>query len=192
MKKVAHFISIIGHPLLTYPLFLIIVLFRNEVASKALGILALIIGGVFIPVIIRLYLKSKDGTYTNFDVSDQNQRRSIFWFSIPLLMLVTIILFLTNQSRNLCIGVLFALILLIVSFLINFHTKSSLHVSFTIYLSALIFTHSFLIGSMVLLFAVCIGWSRVKLGRHTLKEVLLGCVMGILISMSMLIEKGYL
>ncbi|MBC8004175.1 MAG: hypothetical protein H7X84_01785 [Verrucomicrobia bacterium] len=192
MKKVAHIVSIIGHPLLTYPIFLIIVLFRNEVASRALGILALIIGCVFIPVIIRLYLKSKNGTYTNFDVSDRNQRKSIFWFSIPLLMLVTAVLFLTNQSINLCISVLFALILLIISSLMNFYTKSSLHVSFNIYLSALIVAHSFIIGSMVLLFTVFIGWSRLKLGRHTFKEVLFGSVLGVLMSFWMLTVKGYL
>lgn len=191
MKKVAHIVSIIGHPLLTYPIFLIIVLFRNEVASKALGILALIIGCVFVPVIIRLYLKSKNGTYTNFDVSDRNQRKSIYWFSIPLLMVVTAILFLTGQSRNLCISVLFALVLLVISSLMNFYTKCSLHMAFTIYLSALIVAHSFIMGSVVLLFTVFIGWSRLKLGRHTLKEILFGSVLGILISIWMLTVNGY-
>jgi hypothetical protein len=192
MKKIANIISIIGHPLLTIPLFVAIVMFGFEVFSKAALISFLIIGCVFIPVTLMMYKKSKNGTYTNFDVSDKTQRRSLFIFAIPILIIVTSILFFTNQSKNLCISVLFALILLIISYLVNFYIKSSLHVSLNIYLSSLIVTNNFKIGIAVLLFTGLISWSRVKLGRHSLKEVIVGFIIGLIVSIIMLKLEGYI
>jgi membrane-associated phospholipid phosphatase len=192
MKKIAGFISIIGHPLLTIPLFIIIVMFGYEVLSKAVLISFLIIGCVFIPVIGLMYLKSRKGTFTNFDVSDQTQRRSLFLFVIPLLLIVTLILFMTHQSGNLCLSVLFALILLIVSYAINFLIKSSLHASLNIYLTSLIFTQNTTIGIVVLLFTLLISWSRVELGRHSVKEVIMGLLTGVVVSIIMLKLEGYI
>lgn len=192
MKKVAGFISIIGHPLLTIPLFVVIILYGSDGFSKATLNSSLIIGCIFIPIILWMYIKSKNGSYTNFDVSDQTQRKSLFWFALPLLLLVTIILFATNQSKNLCISVLFALILLVISQVINLFVKSSLHVSFNIYLSSLVFTVNYKIGILVLLFTGLLMWSRVKLGRHSKKEVVVGMIVGILISLMMLYFEGYL
>ena len=192
MKKIATFISTLGHPLLTIPLFIVIVLFGNEDSSRAAPISFLIIGCVFIPVTIRLYIKSRNGSYTNFDVSDKIQRRSLYLFVVPLLLIVTIILFATNQSRNLCLGVLFALLLLILSQAINYFVKSSLHVSLNIYLTALIFTVNFKAGVAALLFTALISWSRVKLGRHSVKEVLFGLLIGTIISLILLKLEGYI
>jgi membrane-associated phospholipid phosphatase len=192
MKKIATYISTLGHPLLTIPLFILIVLFGNEDSSRAAPISFLIIGCVFIPVTIRLYIKSRNGSYTNFDVSDKIQRRSLYLFVVPLLLIVTIILFATNQSRNLCLGVLFALLLLILSQAINYFVKSSLHVSLNIYLTALIFTVNFKAGVAALLFTALISWSRVKLGRHSVKEVLFGLLIGTIISLILLQLEGYI
>ena len=192
MKKIATYISTLGHPLLTIPLFILIVLFGNEDSSRAAPISFLIIGCVFIPVTIRLYIKSRNGSYTNFDVSDKIQRRSLYLFVVPLLLIVTIILFATNQSRNLCLGVLFALLLLILSQAINYFVKSSLHVSLNIYLSALIFTVNFKAGVAALLFTALISWSRVKLGRHSVKEVLFGLLIGTIIGLILVKLEGYI
>lgn len=192
MRKIASIISIIFHPLLTIPIFILIVTFGFEGFSKAAFISVLLIGCVFIPLILWMYIKSRNGTYSNFDVSDKTQRKSLYLFAIPLLLIVTAILFATNQSKNLCISVLFALILMIISQAANYFVKSSLHVSLNIYLSSLIFTVNFKIGIVILLFTGLLVWSRVKLGRHTIKEVLFGLLIGIVVSWLMLIFEGYI
>ena len=189
--KLARFISIIGHPLLTIPVFILIVMFGSEVFAKASLVSLLIIGCVFIPLILWMYIKSRNQTYTNFDVSDMKQRRSLYLFAIPLLMVVTVVLFVTHQSRNLCISVLFALILLVVAQVLNYFVKCSLHISFNIYLSTLILMQDFKLGIGVLLFTGLLSWSRVKLGRHTVKEVLVGMIVGIVIGVMMLKLEGY-
>lgn len=191
MRTIATIISIIGHPLLTIPLFILVVMFGEKADAASVFIALLIIGGVFIPVIIWNYIKTKNGSYTNFDVSDKHQRKSLFWFAIPLLSVVTVILFLTRQPRNLCLSVLLALILVIVSQAINLFIKSSLHVSLNIYLSALIMTQNLKFGLFALIFTGLIGWSRVKLGRHTVQEVIWGLFTGAVFSVLMLTIEGY-
>jgi membrane-associated phospholipid phosphatase len=192
MKKIASFISVIGNPLYTIPLFVLIVMFGNEDFSKAALISFLIIGCIFVPVILWMFIKSKNGTYTNFDVSDKHQRKSLFWFAFPLILVITVLMFVTNQPKNISISMLFALILVVTSQVTNFFIKSSLHVSLNIFLSSLIFTVNYKIGIAVLLFTGLLIWSRLKLERHTVKEVLTGFVIGLIISLIMLKTEGYL
>jgi len=69
--------------------------------------------------------------------------------------------------------------------LVNLRIKSSLHVSMTIYLAFLIMPLNYIAGIIVLLLSVLIGWSRIVLGRHTLKEVLWGGGIGLTIGLIM-------
>ena len=190
--KIANFISVIGHPLLTIPLFVSVVMFGFEDFGKASFISLLIIGCIFVPIILWMFFKSRNGSYTNFDVSDRNQRKSVFVFIIPFMLVVTAILFFTRQSQNLCISVLCATILIIFSQVLNLFIKSSLHVSLNIYLSFLVMPINFAVGILIFILTGFIGWSRIELGRHTLKEVLTGAGAGLIISLLMLQLEGKL
>ena len=97
-QRIAKLISVAGHPLLTIPLFVVFVMFSFENIGKAVFISFLIIGCIFIPLIVRLYLKSKNGSYTNFDVSDRKQRKSVFVLFLPILCIVTFVIYKTGQS----------------------------------------------------------------------------------------------
>ena len=184
-QKIAKCISFCGHPLLTIPLFVTITMLATEDIGKASLVIFLIVGCIFVPLFIWLYAKSKNGTTTNFDVSDRKQRKSLFVFILPVLMLVTIILYRTGQSKTVCLSVFFGLVITFVSQLVNLRIKSSLHVSMTIYLAFLIMPLNYIAGIIVLLLSVLIGWSRIVLGRHTLKEVLWGGGIGLTIGLIM-------
>lgn len=184
-KTIPLFISRIGHPLVTIPTFVIITMFTYDNFENAVRVSSLIIGCIFLPLTIWLYVKYKNGSHTNFDVSDQTQRKSLFLFILPLLMIVTIILYKTGQSKQVCLAVFFGLVITFASQLVNFYVKSSLHVSMTIYLSFLIMPLNYIAGVTLLLFTVVIGWSRIVLGRHSLKEVMYGVGVGLIISLIM-------
>ena len=178
-KEVAKYISIIGHPFLTFSIFILVVMFTFEEFHKAVFVSTLVIGCIIIPNVIRNYIKTKKEEYTNFDVSVRIHRHSMYLFLIILLLAITIVMFITNQSKDLCLGLLFGAILVIISYIVNFFIKCSGHVSLTIYLSFLIIPMNLIIGITGLVFACLIGWSRLELGRHTIKEVITGAIIGI-------------
>lgn len=190
--KVAKLISIIGHPLLTIPIYVAIVMFAFEDFKTASFNSFLIIGGIFLPLVLKMYIKSKNGSYTNFDVSDRIQRKSLFTFVIPLMIIVTVISFKTQQTPAFSLSVLFATILVLISQIVNLFIKSSLHVSLNIYLSFLMMTVNFKVGIIVLLLSGLIAWSRVVLKRHTIAEVTYGFGLGLVISVTMLYTEGFL
>jgi membrane-associated phospholipid phosphatase len=191
-QRIAKLISVAGHPLLTIPLFVVFVMFSFENIGKAVFISFLIIGCIFIPLIVRLYLKSKNGSYTNFDVSDRKQRKSVFVFILPILCIVTFVIYKTGQSTNMFLSMLMATILVFILQLINHYVKSSLHVSLNIYLSFLVITINYKIGIILLILTGFIGWSRIVSGRHTLKEVLFGAAIGLTVSLIMIHAEGYI
>src|SRR6185295_768417 len=111
--KVASFISFIGHPLLTISVFAIIAFFTYEEFHRALLHSTLILAGIFLPLTLKMYLNSKNGTYTNFDVSGKTQRQSWYVFAMFVLLIAMIILFVTDLPQAISLSVLFSLILLL-------------------------------------------------------------------------------
>jgi membrane-associated phospholipid phosphatase len=53
-------------------------------------------------------------------------------------------------------------------------------------------TLNYKIGIILFLLTGLLGWSRIVLGRHTQKEVLVGGVIGLSISLIMIFIEGYL
>jgi hypothetical protein len=177
--KIAKCISILGHPLLTIPAFTVISLFNFESVEKAFWISALIIGGIFIPLIVKMYRGEKKGEYTNFDVSDQTQRQSWYKYAVPLLVIVTAVVFATGQGRVLCFGILFSTCLLITAQLTNYFIKSSLHISLNTFLFFMILRMNIMIAILFFLVILLIVWARLMLKRHTAKELLTGILIGL-------------
>ena len=176
--RVAKYISILGHPLLTIPFVVIVALFNFEEPKRAFLISLLIVGGIFIPLTVKSYKGMKDGTYTNFDISEKSQRQSWYFFALALLAIVTIVLFITDQSRVLRLNMLFAFILLLTSQLMNYFIKSSLHVSLNIFLAFSMLPLSLVTAIVLFIFVILISWSRLELQRHTLKEIFAGAWIG--------------
>ncbi|MBA3705192.1 MAG: phosphatase PAP2 family protein [Bacteroidetes bacterium] len=177
--KLASFISVIGHPLLTLPVFSIIAFFTYEEFHSALLHSSLIAVGISLPLALKMYLNSKNGKYSNFDVSNKTQRQSWYVFAIIVLLIVTIILFVTGQPRTINLSVLFSLILLSTSKITNYFVKSSLHVSLNVFLSFLLLPMNLVLGLLFLLFTILIAWSRLILKRHTFKEIIAGFIIGL-------------
>jgi membrane-associated phospholipid phosphatase len=182
--KAARFISLICHPLITLPVFTIVVLFLKERAKDALLHSSMIIFGFFLPLTLHMYRKFKNGSYSNFDVSNRNQRQLWYQFASLLLLVVTTIMFATEQPKSLQLSILSFLILLLISGIINYRIKTSLHVTLTIYLAFLIIPMSFHIGVILISLTIVVGWARIILRRHTLKEVLTGFIIGTLVGVS--------
>lgn len=181
--KTANILSIVGHPLLTIPAVVIIILFNYEDFDKAVTISALILGCVIIPLSLKMYMGSRNGTYTNFDISNKNQRQSWYLIALFLLLILLLFMFSTNQSHTIKWNVLYFFMLLLISKLLNFYIKSSLHVSLNIFLIFIIMPLNTIIGILFLTFVLFVSWSRIVLKRHTVKEVIYGSIIGLSIGL---------
>lgn len=182
--KIAYLISNLAHPLITFPIFIVVKLFRNERFEKAVGISALIIVGIFVPITLKLYWGTQKGKYTNFDVSDREQRKGFFPTLIILFVLILGILYFTGQSDYILQPLFWALLLICICYVFNFYIKVSLHTSLTLFLGFLLIPLNFYAGMVFLFFSLFMAWSRLRLKRHTLQEILwgglIGCSIGIL------------
>jgi membrane-associated phospholipid phosphatase len=190
-KKIARLASLLGHPFLTIPLYTIIITFNIYDIRKALFVSAIVLIGFFVPLIVWNLVRTKKGIYTNFDVSNQQQRKSMYVFALPLLSGVLVVFYFTHQAPALLINILFGVILLLASYLVNFYIKCSGHMSLTIFLSFIILPVNFIAAICLLLCAIVIGWSRLELKRHTFAEVMTGMFLGLITGLTMLYCQGY-
>lgn len=177
--KIASWISIIGNPLVTVSLFIVFVSSVLFTPKEALWLSFLVIGCVALPVGVNNYLKTKKGHYTNFDLSDRQQRHDVYPRLIFLIALITAILFGTHAPISFCIGSLIFLGMMIGSYLVNFKLKASMHTSISFFLALSLLKLNIPAGILMLLFAALISYSRLVLKRHTLSEVIAGGLLGI-------------
>lgn len=178
LYKTACLASLLGHPLLTLPVFTTLLAFNLFEPYKATGISLLIIVVIVLPVTIRNYIKTRRREYTNFDISDRQQRQSFYPFVIMLTALVTIILYFTPGTDSFFTGTCILLAMLIASALINRTIKCSLHTSASVYLSIVLWQFTITGSIAMFIFTFIIATSRLILKRHTSIEILTGAVTG--------------
>lgn len=136
------------------------------------------------PIGLKTIWGVRKGTYTNLDVSDQAQRQKWFIATTVLLLLVTIIIWLTNQDRTLRLAVTCSLMLLVAAQAVNRRIKASMHLAFHVFLGLLILYFNWIAGLLFLMFAPLLAWSRIHLRRHVWKEVVVGVMLGIVLGIA--------
>lgn len=174
----AKLISTIGHPLLTVPMVVIFLVNQYESTKNAWFISGLIILGVIVPVIVKLLKNLKEGSITNFDVSDRNQRKSFYKFLIPILVLVNLVLHFTNQSYPTRLSFGIASLLVLSLQLINLRIKASIHVAINVFLVYLLSQHNLYFALILAILILGIAWSRLVLKRHLLIDLIWGGILG--------------
>ena len=177
-RKIAMLVSIAGHPLLLCPAFTILVIFSLYPRSTAYFISALIIGLIACPLLVNNYLGTRKGSYTNFDVSDQQQRKKFYPVVLSLLWGTNLLLYCLNAPSEVNKGTFTFVIMISLFFLLKYSVKASLHVAVAAFIAislAKLFPHLALI---LVVFSFFIAASRLVLQRHTFLEVLVGGVVG--------------
>jgi len=180
VHKISKVISDFFNPLVSLFIFYIYMSVREYSFKDSLFYFVPILLMTIIPVIIWLIWNVKTGRYTNMDVSDRVQRKTLYLFVAGCLMSYLIFHYIRNGYIDLVM--LFILILLITMQISNFFIKSSMHTSFNIFVAALFFTLDWKMGLIWLGIATLVGITRVILKRHTVKEVFMGAGIAFLVS----------
>jgi membrane-associated phospholipid phosphatase len=161
------------------PAVVMVAMFYYDNFYNALFVSAFIVFGVVAPLAIRNYKKARAKVYTNFDVSDQQQRNSWFKFAVGLFCLAVIVMLVTPQDPKTRYSFLIAAGLLLASQLLNYYVKSSMHVSVNVFLGFMILTINPLAAIAMFLLILPVAWSRLYLKRHTVAEVIAGGILGL-------------
>lgn len=173
-------LSVIGHPLLLGNIYVIGMSFHKMETKPALWVSGLTLFLVTLPIIGHNLKKMKEGKYTNFDVSDQGQRKSFYPFAIVLFVVLSIFFYFLPVPISVTYQTLNFLLMLILMSVINFFLKASLHAGIAFYVAISLSQIHLSLGFTMLLIAVGISWSRKVTGRHTLNELIIGGMVGVI------------
>ncbi len=179
-EKVAYGISVIGHPLITISVFILVYGYLFYDVKTTLSAFALIFLIVIIPVSVNNYWQAKKGFITNFDVSDRKQRASLFPYLLVLVAIMWFVMYMYNFPYAITHGVLFFFLMLLVITVINLKLKASLHAASSMFICMMIVNINPFVGFAMLFFSLVVAWSRLVLKRHTLPEIIAGLAAGIL------------
>ncbi|ALR30224.1 MULTISPECIES: phosphatase PAP2 family protein [Chryseobacterium] len=180
IHKASKIISDFFNPLVSLFIFFVFMsIMRYSLRESVLYFLPILLM-VILPVIIWLVWNVKTGRYTNMDVSNRIQRKTLYIF-----IAVCVVAYLTfNYFKNGYIDfvMLFILILLFALQISNYFIKSSMHTAFNVFVAALFFALHIKVGFIWLGIAVLVGVTRVILKRHTPQEVLMGAAIAFVVS----------
>jgi len=192
MIRVAKVVTFILHPLvLIAPAVFFVIVASGHSYTDALfwTFVALFFT---LSVIVYILFGMKKGFFSNFDVSRRSQRIYLFPFIIfvGLLFLLTLLVFRGPVSLFLAM-VYFVVAVLILAF-VNLKIKASIHVGS---LTAILISGVYFFGNSFLpflLFIPVMAWARVIEKRHTVRETVVGALMGSVLAFIGIIVVQYL
>ncbi|WP_294294812.1 phosphatase PAP2 family protein [uncultured Chryseobacterium sp.] len=172
LYKTSKIISDFFNPLLSLFIFFIYLSFMKYSLRNSIMYFLPILLIIIAPVMAWLVWNVKTGRYTNMDVSNRVQRKSLYIFIATCVVFYIAFNYFKNGYVDLVM--LFILILLFALQISNFYIKSSMHTAFNIFVAALFFALNHTMGIVWLAIAILVGVTRIILKRHTPKEVLMG------------------
>ncbi|MEA2488217.1 MAG: hypothetical protein QOH21_9 [Acidobacteriota bacterium] len=167
----ARCLSLAGHPFFVIPLTV-------AFATRSWRSAAVIAATTTLPLTLIIARKVRRGTWSDADVSRRDQRSGLYFVMIPLLALTGLVLHLTGASPDLMRGIIAGAILLAAGLLANRFLKVSMHMMFDAYCALIIFSILPPTAPFLAIFVAAVAWSRHKLDRHTLPEILTGIAIG--------------
>ncbi|KAA2222791.1 ABC transporter permease [Chryseobacterium sediminis] len=180
LHKISKVISDFFNPLVSLIIFFIYMSIREYTLKDSMMYFIPILAMIIIPVVIWLVWNVKTGRYTNMDVSNRVQRKTLYIFIAACVIAYLLFHYIKNGSVDLVM--LFILILLFALQVSNLFIKSSMHTAFNIFVAALFFSLDWKMGLLWLGIAALVGITRVILKRHTVKEVFMGAGIAFMVS----------
>ncbi|MGG1922831.1 phosphatase PAP2 family protein [Chryseobacterium sp. NRRL B-14798] len=180
LHKISKVISDFFNPLVSLIIFFTYMSIREYSLKDSMLYFLPVLLMIIIPVVVWLVWNVKTGRYTNMDVSNRVQRKTLYIF----IAVCVIIYLLFNYIKNgyIDLVMLFILVLLFALQISNFFIKSSMHTAFNVFVAALFFSLDWKMGLVWLGIAVLVGITRIILKRHTVKEVFMGAGIAFLVS----------
>jgi hypothetical protein len=176
--RLARIISWIGHPLVFVSGSVAIIVFFRLANRVGVSVLIALILAVVLPTLLLLIRGVRSGRWSDADVSVQSERVHFYPRAILLSAGGVVALLFLHAPTSIVRGALVTLALLIIAAVINRYLKISLHAMFAFYCAVILFGIGWVAGTVALLLAILVFWSRLHLRRHALADVVLGMIVG--------------
>ncbi len=178
MKLLAKIISYILNPIPIFtllPYMLVYKASRNNIHALKWAFFSsafLLMIGLFI------FYEVRKGVFSDFDISKQSQRGRLFLVSAATVLLYLLAIVFLKGPMTLFLAVFGIMLGLLLFSLVNRNIKVSAHLGvFTAFSITIIWLYGF--GYIFLLFLIpVLAWSRITLSRHTLRETIVGTILG--------------
>jgi membrane-associated phospholipid phosphatase len=176
--RAALLVSLLGHPFVLLTLTVLIVALHNTSPARAFVIGIVTISVTVVPLLFIIRRSVVTGKWGNHDISDRAERGKFYPIAVAVVALSCLVFWLLDFPRPLLIGIIASLVLLLAAMLINRWSKISLHLTFAAYSAVSLTAIDYRLGAVFILLAVAVAWSRVRLERHSLGQVLGGAALG--------------
>ncbi len=174
--QIAKGVSLVLHPFLISPLAIVLVLYLDGGSLwAALGWAILCAAFVVAPAIFYIRRRLKMRQYTDADISLREQRHSLYIFGSSCVILCFIVLLWLEAPKLLIISFVAAMSSLAAFTLITrFWTKISIHAGVLAGVTTVVSFYSWALIPFLVLSTILVSWSRIVLGHHTWRQILLG------------------
>jgi membrane-associated phospholipid phosphatase len=173
---IARGLSILGHPLVAIPAA-VVTLALHERTSSAV-VIVLVFGVIAGAVLAYSFWQVRRGHWQHIDASARGERRSLSLFLVMVLFLAAAVSFYEMSIRGLSLGLFLSALLIMGSMLTSRWWKLSQHAAFAAFAVVLLWPLGFWYIAFASMLAAAVCWSRVRLARHTVVEVLGGSALG--------------
>lgn len=180
-KRAAQIISVVGHPFVLLPVAIMLVALQRLDPRRAVIVVATVSVLALLPMILYILRQMRHGRWGNFDVSVRSDRPRLYFAAVLLTAITVAVLRLTGQPPFIVRGTVAALVLLVVAWFVNLTLKLSLHAAFSALAAWMIYSIAPIAGVVIGAAVIVIGWSRVRLDRHTASEVAAGTILGAIV-----------
>lgn len=177
---ISNLISNFFNPITSLFLFFVYSSIENYTLKESIARFIPLFFITILPISIWIFWNVKKGNYTNMDVSNRNQRKSLYFFIAAAILAYLLYDYLKNDSVDLI--VVFLMVLLLVMQISNYFIKSSMHTAFNVFVAALFFAVHPGMGIFWFGIAILVGISRIILKRHTVQEVIAGAAIASFVS----------
>ena len=178
LTRAARLVSVVGHPFVLLALTVFIAAVARDGAGRALTLGLVTIAATALPLLLIIRRQVAKGAWSDHDVSVAEERRSFYPRVLLVVAAAALVFYLLGFPGPLVAGLGVSLALLVAAMIINRRTKISLHMIFAVYFGVALTAVGLPIGAAFLLLAAAVGWSRVRLARHTPWQVAAGAALG--------------
>lgn len=176
-SHLARIVSILGHPVLVMPLAALLASHASGTGMRAS--LALLSGIFLLGIVVIGFaaLQVRLGRWSHVDASNHGERHTLNVFLLCLFALAALLAWIKVGTSQLTLALALSAAIVLVALLISRLCKLSLHAAFIAF--AAFVPGTLVAGLCIAALAAGVAWSRLKLGRHTPRDLFAGLLAGV-------------